>query len=254
MQNKDHFLRTIAKAVRNSGFAIKDSKTEWRVVWQEIMNVPVLWVREFASQQYHANIKDLVSRWLYISPGFNPHYWLNFCLVLRITSRFFYWFIPCFFNFQNMHFLIVCSMLPGPLPFFSWCSSWYVLCFKVFVLILRPSGQEDSSAARTCQPPCLKDNHLLDRKEDAPVCEAPASNWGKLYVMPDSPAFPLCSPCQMRQLLNFKRAMLFICIKGRRGAKRDQGRKQRWTNFCSIWTTLSSSSEIARLLSKRKMA
>lgn len=84
------------------------------------------------------------------------------------------------------------------------------------------------------------------------VCEALASNSGKLSVMPDSLAFPLCSPCQMRQLHNFKRAMLFICIKGRRGAKRDQGRKHRWTDFCSIWTTLSTGSEIARLLSKTK--
>lgn len=138
--------------------------------------------------------------------------------------------------------------------FYSYCSSWYVLCFKVFVLILRPSGQQDNSVTRTSQPPCLEDNCLPEGKEDVLLCETPASNSGKLYAIPDSLALPLCSPCQMQQLLNFKRAVLFICIKGRRGAKRDQGRKQRWTNFCSIWTTLSSSSEIARLLSKRKMA
>lgn len=151
-----------------------------------------------------------------------------------------------------MHFLIVCSYISWYTTFSPLCSSWYVLRFKVFVLILRPSGQQDNYVARTCQPCCLEDNRLPDGKECVFVCEGPASNSGKLSVTPDSLAFPLCSPCQMRQLCNFKRAMLFICIKGRRGAKRDQERKQQWTNFCSIWTTLSAGSEIARLLSKTK--
>lgn len=155
-----------------------------------------------------------------------------------------------------MHFLTVCSMLPGPLLFFSVLWLLRILLYPTWDLQGRETvqlpGQLNHLVWRiTC-------NFLPDGKGDMLMCKVPASNLGKLDVMPGSLTFPLCSPWQMQLLHSFKRAMLFICIKGMKGGKRDQGRKQRWTNFSSVWTTLCSGSEIARFLSNpirpRKMA
>lgn len=140
-----------------------------------------------------------------------------------------------------MHFLTTCSV---PIASVN-------IPLTDNILILGSLRHGHCSVAKTRPSSNLEDNFSQTERK---VWLCVSNQLAIQGITPDSLTFPWCSPWQMRQLLSFKRAMLFIYIKGRRREKGPGKEDRRWSNFSSIWTMLSTSSEITRFLSKRKMA
>jgi len=135
--------------------------------------------------------------------------------------------------------------------------SYYILYAYYFnipltdsILILGPLQHRHGSVAKTKLSSNLEDNFSQTERK---MWLCVSNQLAIQGIKPDSLTFPWCSPWQMQQLLSFKRATLFICIKGWRREEGPGKEARRWSNFSSIWTMLSTSSEIARFLSKRKM-